>query len=168
MLYSFQPVYCQICGKVINISGFYDGRVCGPECWKEFNWRKVSSLLGKEYQEKEEQIEKLLENNIISSCPPDELEKKFGGINRPTSEHEARQTANERIHYVEKKIVSIIKESATYMKGVSPTDLLNNFDNTDISQSEARSVMERMIDSGKLWVDRDLMIHYYDWKGESI
>jgi hypothetical protein len=50
--YSAQKWFCQVCGveqhePIANAS--YHARVCGKKCWHEWEWRRVLSVLGKEY-----------------------------------------------------------------------------------------------------------------------
>lgn len=49
-LYSKQKVFCQACGKEFETTfQSWDGRVCCKECFKELEWRKILSILGKQY-----------------------------------------------------------------------------------------------------------------------
>ena len=50
-VFSQQEIRCQICGASFNTDfQSYQGRVCNPECWKELEWRKALSVMGKDYR----------------------------------------------------------------------------------------------------------------------
>lgn len=50
MLFSKQEVYCQGCGKKFETTfSMYGGKACGYPCFKEIEWKKVLSIMGKEY-----------------------------------------------------------------------------------------------------------------------
>jgi len=54
MLFSKQRVFCNICGDEVETDfRNYDGRVCSLDCYKELEWRKTLSIMGKEYYRKE-------------------------------------------------------------------------------------------------------------------
>lgn len=48
--FSKQKVFCQACGKEFETDFLtFKGMVCGLSCFKELEWRKVLSILRKEY-----------------------------------------------------------------------------------------------------------------------
>lgn len=50
-LFSEQIFYCRACGKamLITVQAPYSYQVCDAKCWKEFEWRRVLSIMGKKY-----------------------------------------------------------------------------------------------------------------------
>lgn len=49
-MFSKQEVYCISCGKKFETNfQIYHGIVCGYPCFKELEWKKTLSILGKEY-----------------------------------------------------------------------------------------------------------------------
>lgn len=58
MKYSKQKIYCNCCGKEMQIEyskliggKFLGFRVCSPQCIEEIRWREVLSDMGIEYYE---------------------------------------------------------------------------------------------------------------------
>ncbi len=49
-IYSKQITYCMACGKEMRTDfTLWKGQVCDKECFEEIEWRKILSMLGKEY-----------------------------------------------------------------------------------------------------------------------
>lgn len=50
--YSKQEWYCSVCGKredrKLAGAGFHN-LACSVECWREHEWRKTLSIMGKDY-----------------------------------------------------------------------------------------------------------------------
>ena len=59
-LFSKQTLICCICNNKfkVTVGGGYDGNfdagTCSQKCWKEKDWRRVLSIMGKEYYKREE------------------------------------------------------------------------------------------------------------------
>ena len=50
-LFSEQLVYCQICGQLFETDfQSYKGNVCSKRCYKELEWRRILSIMGKKYE----------------------------------------------------------------------------------------------------------------------
>lgn len=50
-MFSKQKVFCNACGKEFETTfGFYGGNVCSSNCYDEIKWKKILSLLDKEYR----------------------------------------------------------------------------------------------------------------------
>lgn len=68
MLYSKQKWFCNNCGteKNTQMSSGHDGtvgrewKVCSIECHHEIEWKRVLSIMGKEYYPKQESADKIL------------------------------------------------------------------------------------------------------------
>lgn len=57
MLFSKQKVHCNTCGVGFETNfNKHDGRFCSDKCWKEGQWRRTLSVLGKPYSPKEKEV----------------------------------------------------------------------------------------------------------------
>ena len=57
-LFSKQKAFCNVCGKEFETDyQIYRGIVCGKDCYHELEWRKVLSIMGKEYKPQSESKE---------------------------------------------------------------------------------------------------------------
>src|ERR1035437_7576716 len=51
-IYSKHKMFCTVCGKQYDWDcnyGFSKNRTCGMDCHREFEWRHILSVLGKDY-----------------------------------------------------------------------------------------------------------------------
>ena len=47
-----QFVYCQVCGERFKTDFLeFDGRVCRPECFDEYEWRMALCITGEDYRQ---------------------------------------------------------------------------------------------------------------------
>jgi len=49
-MFSTMELFCQVCGKKFETDFMaYHARSCSRECYREFEWRKTLSIMGKDY-----------------------------------------------------------------------------------------------------------------------